>query len=41
MINFLGSGLCACEQHPVNFFHLVRLSISAKQLKGHGLEYYL
>ena len=26
-------GLCACEQHTVNFSHLVRVSVSAKQLK--------
>ena len=28
-------------QHTVNFFHLMGLSVSAKQLKGHGSEYYL
>ena len=27
-------GKCACEQHTVNFFHLMRASVSAKQLKG-------
>ena len=26
-------GLCACGQHTVNFSHLVRVSVSAKQLK--------
>ena len=30
-----------CGQHTVNFFQLVGVSVSAKQLKGHGLEYYL
>ena len=27
--------------HGVNFFHLVSLSVAARQLKGHGSEYYL
>ena len=34
-------GLCACGQHTVNFFHLMGVSVSAKQLKGYGSEYYL
>ena len=34
-------GLCACGQHRVNLFRLVRVSISAEQLKGHGSEYHL
>ena len=34
-------GLRACGQQTVNFFHLVGVSVSAKQLKGHGSEYYL
>ena len=25
--------------HAVNFSHLVRVSVSAKQLKGHGSEF--
>ena len=29
-----------CGQHRVNFFHLVGVSVSVKQFKGHGLEYY-
>ena len=32
-------GLHACGQHTVNFFHLLEVSVSAKQLKEHGLEY--
>ena len=28
--------LCACGQHIVNFFHLVGVLVSARQLKGHG-----
>ena len=31
-------GLRACGQHAVNFFYLVGVSVSAKQLKGHGSE---
>ena len=27
--------------HVVNFFHLLGVSVSTKQLKGHGSEYYL
>ena len=27
--------------HTVNFFHLAGVSVSAKELKGHGSEYYL
>ena len=34
-------GLRACGQHTVKFFHLVEVSVSAKQLKGHSSEYYL
>ena len=33
--------LCACGQHRVKFFQLVRVSVSAKQLKGIGPKYYL
>ena len=42
--------LCKMEQlmswlqsghHVVNFFHLVGVSVSTKQLKGYGSEYYL
>ena len=33
-------GLCACGQQTVNFLHQVGVSVSAKQLKGHGSEYY-
>ena len=29
----LQRGLCACRQHTANFFHLVGVSVSAKQLK--------
>ena len=32
-------GLHACGQHIVNFFYPVGVSVSAKQLKGHGWEY--
>ena len=28
------------SHHVVNFFHLVGVSVSAKQLKGYGSEYY-
>ena len=28
-------------QHAVNFFNLVRVSVSAKQLQGRGSEYYV
>lgn len=31
----------ACGQHVVDFFHLVAVSVAAKQLKGHSSEYYL
>ena len=31
-------GLCAGGQHAGNFFHVVGVSVSAKQLKGHGSE---
>ena len=34
-------GLHACRQHTVKFSHMVGISVSAKQLKGHGSEYYL
>ena len=36
-------GLCACRQHAVNFFHLVGVLASAKQLKGpcHDIVYSL
>ena len=34
-------GLHACGQYAVNFFHLVGVSVYAKQLKGYGSEYYL
>ena len=34
-------GLCADGQHTVNFFHLVRVSISAKIAQGYGSGYYL
>ena len=34
-------GLHASGQHAGNFSHLVGVSVSAKQLKGHGSEYYL
>ena len=27
-------------QHRVNFFHLVGVSVSVNQFKGHGSEYY-
>ena len=37
----LSGGLHACDQHTVNFFHVVGVSASASQLKGYGLEYYL
>ena len=33
-------GLHAHGQHTVNFFHLLRVSVSAKQLGGHGSECY-
>ena len=32
-------GVRACGQHTVNFFHLVEVSVSAKQLKEHGSQY--
>ena len=45
IINLLGptclESLCACGWHTVNFLHLVGVSVSAKQLKGYGSEYYL
>ena len=31
-------GLPACGQHIVNFFHLVRVLVIAKQLQGYGSE---
>ena len=34
-------GLQACGQRRVNFWHLLGVSVSAKQLKGYGSEYYL
>ena len=34
-----GWGLHACGQHAGNFSHLVGVSVSAKQFKGHGSEY--
>ena len=34
-------GLCAGEQHTINFSHPVGVSVSAKLLEGHGSEYYL
>ena len=33
-------GLRARGQHTVKFFHLLGVSVSAKQLRGHGSEYY-
>ena len=33
--------LRACGQHTVKFFHLLEVSVSAKQLKGFGSENYL
>ena len=35
------SGLCPCGQQTIDFFHLVEVSLSAQQLKGHDSEYYL
>lgn len=37
-LTHLGS---ACLWAANNFLHLVAVSVSAKQLKGHGSEYYL
>ena len=34
-------GLQVCGQHTANFFSLMGVSVSAKQLKGHVSEYYL
>ena len=34
-------GLSACGQYTVNFFRLLGVSVSAKQLKQQGLGYYL
>ena len=34
----LVSGLCACGQYAVHFFHLLKVSVSAKQLKGMAQE---
>ena len=31
-------GLCVCGKHTINFFHMVEVSVSAKQLKRHGLR---
>ena len=28
-----------CSHHGVNYFHLVGVSVSAKQLRGYGSEY--